>query len=836
MNNSKETFEFKPHLQEISDVEVIGTPSTLDSTNPNKPAEAASYGMGAHFEKAGITAASFPAEKPEAPVASAANETFEKGTAGTVNENKAPRGGRGTKGAPDEIKEAIEEAQKIEVKIDHDFAKLKKHKDDLVRTLAKLHLQETEALRRGVSLDLQKKLRGKVDRAQASLDKINGILPKTTENGAPSEHQAILKIVEDYRKNKDVLKKLYSKIGKAENDLKKKPGDGRIQGEENRAQAEKAIVETNLAKIAADAEQLLAKTEAPSLSEEAGLSYTHAQAVADRKEWEERHKNAQADAVLESVPAENEIEFESQAVEKSAQENYAEGWERIWGKKETEKNNSEIPTLTEVVEEPIAKFELSERARSGLNPEQLELFEKVQEGISNAEKSATEQVKKAGMPEKMLGLLRKGGESYSKLPLKTKLLVSIALFGVAWAAGGTIASVAIGGSAIQRALGGMATFVAAEGALKASAEKGGGGRGKFEKSRHTAEALLAGFLVGGGALGLAINNALAEGLPSHETATAPVETDAEKIEKLRSEIMPKANLAALDTAPNTDYTAVAEAGDSRWTLVGEALAKGPYEKEFSLLPQGQQEYVIDAIKDKLTAGMTAEQANMLNVGDEIDFKEIFADKDFIEKTFADAQNLSTPELENIANYNPDEVADAPTVKEIFEPKVMDFSPHGALEGSSSPVPTIPSEILPGDPPKIIENFSLENLSTPDAPTLTENLASISPIFTPSDPQILIYAKEVTDNNIQSVFGKVGGFLGFGSSDGQEIFKNFADKPVDQFIGTKAPSVLTVDEGKMKELIEKSVEQTHVKSMPGEKVVDYLNRSAAINIERFTKNG
>jgi len=108
---------------------------------------------------------------------------------------------------------------------------------------------------------------------------------------------------------------------------------------------------------------------------------------------------------------------------------------------------------------------------------------------------------------------RSAGEWYKKQPLKYKILLSAGLLisasapaVLAGAAVSTIATAAFAGSIGQRALGGLATFVAAEAWLKKSAEKGGVERTKAEATRHTIEAAILGTLVGSGYVAKGLKN------------------------------------------------------------------------------------------------------------------------------------------------------------------------------------------------------------------------------------------------------------------------------------------------------------------------------------------
>ncbi len=600
-------------------------------------------------------------------------------------------------------------------------------------------------------------------------------------------------------------------------------------------------------------------------------------------------------------------------------------------------DDSAIPVLTESVEVPVGTpHEGQEEAfvkfkaliETGAKKESAE--ERKERMLSAIYKyhnvELPERAKKAGMPEKMLEVLRAGGAVYNELPLKTKLAVSLTLFGAAWIAGGTIASIAIGGSVTQRALGGMATFVAAEGALKASAEKGGRERGEWEKRRHTAEALIAGFLVGGGALGHAIQNVLHEGATTHTVTGQTSE--------------------GVITHPSPEYVGVAEAGDSRWSIAEKALMEGPYKDQFSQITSGEQRvYIIDALKDKITAGMTASEANTLNIGEKIDFKEIFADKNFMDNAFSGAHNLTPEGIANIHNYEgaatvpeastaPAEVPEIPKVDVTPVETAPSVAPEvgttnatieaGALKGSFnySPTGAVESFSFSGtleypqtmEPQKLLSDnwratvlghgtaggLSMDigvingralNVSTydqmlkvleqrgagtsPEAEFLRKSIENtvastektygdvfknigdfnkpeqiigagvVQPEVLPgasqgvlgggyeisTNPQSIADAEKQVSGIIKNIWGKEGGWFGFGSSDGMNVFNSFADRTVDDVAGMDAAGT----NKEVQDLLSRTYEQTHIKSAPGEKVMDYLQRATALNIDASLKN-
>ncbi len=118
-----------------------------------------------------------------------------------------------------------------------------------------------------------------------------------------------------------------------------------------------------------------------------------------------------------------------------------------------------------------------------------------------------------GKAEWVMEKARATGEWYKKQPLKYKLLLSGSLIATASASaaiggtvGITIATAAFTGKLTQRTLGGLATFISAEGWLKKSAEKGGKERTQAEAIRHAVEAATLGMLVGSGYFAEGIKN------------------------------------------------------------------------------------------------------------------------------------------------------------------------------------------------------------------------------------------------------------------------------------------------------------------------------------------
>lgn len=134
--------------------------------------------------------------------------------------------------------------------------------------------------------------------------------------------------------------------------------------------------------------------------------------------------------------------------------------------------------------------------------EELEMH-KFNQAISQFEDTTEKKIETKG--NWVMERARSTGEWYKKQSFTRKILISGVLIATASASAliggpvaGTIATAAFTGTIAQRALGGLATFVATEAWLKRSAEKGGVERTKAEEVRHTIEAAVLGMLVGSG--------------------------------------------------------------------------------------------------------------------------------------------------------------------------------------------------------------------------------------------------------------------------------------------------------------------------------------------------
>ena len=212
-----------------------------------------------------------------------------------------------------------------------------------------------------------------------------------------------------------------------------------------------------------------------------------------------------------------------------------------------------------------------------------------------------------------------------------KVLFSAGCLGVAsasaavgGAAGAAIATAAFTGTMGQRMLGGLATFVTAEGLLKKSAEKGGRERGKWEARRHTAEAAILGILVGSGKFAEGIKNIaevtgakdfLAEAyrywFPKEEIVKMPPLAGGAKIE---------ADAPVAPEAPAVASVVEVQKGDTVWKLAEKQLEERGLLGE---LNSEQKNFIIDSITRRVE--VPSGDVDLIRPGETIDFGNVFKD-------------------------------------------------------------------------------------------------------------------------------------------------------------------------------------------------------------------
>lgn len=689
-------FKFQTTPQEITDVPIVSSAPAGQKTSET-PEDWGPNSIGAQLKAKGIGNIDAKVRRP-----------------GSSSRNHE---GNGKKVAPGFLRAEIEDIHKLEKDAEKHLTKLRNDKEGVLFILAGLKIKVGQ-LSESVSEAERNGYLEQIKKTEGWLAQVNRELP----NHSPSEDQNELESkIKRWEAGERDWEREKAQAKSAENRLKNNPADGKAMGRANRARTEKAATELELKRIAQETRDLVGKNQPPSLADQEGISYTHEKAVSDRKEWEEKHKKAQADAVLEAVPADDSlspqevvvIPDETPNTVEAAQEPAADttsndapailnnvpaeatanDWqeEAITNFEETGKtvpnwdfipekteslvtdtpnetdSSSEIPTLTEMAdaefvgpprqeqlgqEVAFEKFEFSLKTSPDLTPKQADLIAQLEKTIDAIQNPLEERVVAA----KAEGPVRRMGKYWKELSLPTKLLVSGVLIGGGYTAGLAAAPVVIGAGIAVRLLGAAALFLTVEEKFKNDAtKKSGAPLTDAEEARST---LLAGALaiVVAGLLPAALHeyavNPLLEKLPDFPTEKPLVEATAYSDSSLALEQkLGEANLSALSNVPETDSLVVAETGDSRWSMSERALASGPYADEFNAIESTEERtHIIDAIKDKLTQGMTVEQANLINVGEEIDFSKIFEDKDFMDNIFSNADNLTPAQIENIQNY------------------------------------------------------------------------------------------------------------------------------------------------------------------------------------------
>ncbi len=485
--------------------------------------------------------------------------------------------------------------------------------------------------------------------------------------------------------------------------------------------------------------------------------------------------------------------------------------------------------------------------------------EQLNERLAQMEKKVEARAEKAGLTETIFNI----GRAYQKWPLKHKLLISGVLFLTASSlavVGGTAGTTAIltaglTGLLPQRIVGGFATAAMAEGLLTKFSQGNGRIREEGEKNRHTAEAIILGMLVGGGVLGHAVQNVFHEFVPVHETSIPKSPTNVAENHITSSSPTPENHTGYMMQDTNGSYVENIKMGGSVWKVAEHQLQEH-FGKDFTNLPEGQRTYLIDAIKNKIVAdptrfGVTSGDANVLAVGDHLNFKEIFSDQTFMKETLINAHQLTPGQIAGIENYSvPEsapvaEVAQHGTVPNIAHPETTPTpditngtSDHikevaqrissGGMENNEGlKIGKVLGEAVQGqDPTKILAlekqlglthqefiqmlnetnklgeiNFKNDLIQQVDklGATTVSNMDKVSaPIETVVVPssQILEQAGTQVHNHINSLFGTKG-FFGFGAVDGmdtpnwKDATHGFANKTVTEIVQIKPENMQSV---------------------------------------------
>jgi hypothetical protein len=317
----------------------------------------------------------------------------------------------------------------------------------------------------------------------------------------------------------------------------------------------------------------------------------------------------------------------------------------------------------------------------------IEDGEKLLAATDKQEKKIEEEIKqeKSWIREK----IEKTANWYKKQPFWKKAVFSIGCIGAASASaaiggavGAAVASAAFTGSIGQRAIGGLATFITAEGLLKKSAEKEKGGkeRTKAEVIRHTVEAAVLGLLVGSGQAARGVKEIAdvtgASDLLKNTYEYWVPKSWAESLDKIKlsNNTSSGQKIAATPKIPQeipqsmpkfqiTDNVEIKK-GDSIWSVAKRYLESND---EFQKLggadakaTEALQTYNIDRVKDVilanpgkygLAAGIDMQDLTKLSVDDLKNIKWGEALNDSIQEKGGLLANLSQEKIDSIVQNN-----------------------------------------------------------------------------------------------------------------------------------------------------------------------------------------
>ena len=139
----------------------------------------------------------------------------------------------------------------------------------------------------------------------------------------------------------------------------------------------------------------------------------------------------------------------------------------------------------------------------------------------------------------------------------------------------------------------------------------------------------------------------------------------------------------------------------------------------------------------------------------------------------------------------------------------------------------------GKPEQIIATSVIPQEIMPSEPkgSWTGESSPVSTLETTNNPQAIAHADKQIHDIIKNIWGTKGGLFGIGSSDGMNVFNSFADKTVDDVMKLST----TGTNKEVQDLLNQAYKQTNIRSAPGEKIMDYLHRATALNIDAFMKN-
>ena len=369
-------------------------------------------------------------------------------------------------------------------------------------------------------------------------------------------------------------------------------------------------------------------------------------------------------------------------------------------------NKGKFPAfITYSTQEVLLAYGINQEDINNSKPEDLmgklknsfeEINAKETEALLGNLEEEGEKIEKEAEKRGVLNYVRKAGEWYKGQPLKYKMALVAGLTAGALLSGGVMTTVFAGFITGQRILGGTATFVALEGLLKQQAEKGGRERGKWEARRHTAEAAIAGALVGGGGISEA-SKIFDYWSPNEEVVIENIKNEIEKQFNPTSGNIPdedlvgsvpadleKGVLGVTGTEGLEEISHTIAKGDNLWNIIKDQL-------QLEGLNEAQQTYAIDSIKDRFTAmspeqlkdlGFSNGNIDKINIGDKLNLNSILGNEAYTNEALTEASNLTQAQIAGIEASNNRMVEDLSSPERILEEVNL---ADGALDRVSEPL-------------------------------------------------------------------------------------------------------------------------------------------------------
>lgn len=747
--------------------------------------------------------------------------------------NSRNRSGNGRYADPVEISQALKGLHKDEIIAEKHIAGLHASKDRLLFDLDDLRIKERQAEEHGYSSFTKNHIKKAITETQKELERVNGTLPAVN---ASADQRKIQRIITEWNEGKRDWRKELAQFKKAEGELKKHPEDRRVQGEANRARAEMKATSEKLEAVAHEAERIV-NANTPNSALDEGISYTAKQATKDRAEWEEAHAhNKEVPPIATETIAQpepqpvilNEHTTET-GLEEKAMKPELPPLEYIVNETTPNDENHADRVAARTEEVAARQQELLEKTDTASLEEKAELEKETLSLASEQENiGATKPLQSAY--DAAMDRLWKENET-KRTPEKTSETITPEPAPVEGApVGETMESAEEKFARVQKRLEQMNTETESRAAkLGMKTLDGVRAVGKWWNSqpRHYKVLFSTGLVLTGAGSALLGSTAVMGTVAAFGAATRALSGMAlfagmEEILKKQRErktgepITPGA--AALDTflaaaLATTIATALPQAMHNmlEGTGVAEAAASAATEKQMpagEIAPASGPESFEEwsrRIDERLSAnGMDPERAKQFGAS----FSKALAEQDI----------SRIREIEEEFGVTHNEI-----LKMLGETQVE----------------------LPED----LRN-TLTTMESPAAPEMTT--PTIPAEITPMSPEVLAYADQAIDRDMNTLFGSKG-FLGFGATDWTKSIHmtdpgvGFGGKSVEDILNAH-PSAHPAEGGatwgtedsaatkKAQEYIQNIARDTGVSHEPGEKFLDYAKRAAATKVSTFMNQG